>query len=644
MPQGAYPLPVATGGGGATFSAGISTGGNTLGTTGLVSAQLLVIGGNNITLSQSVNGGSASLTISALNQSAQTQDRFDATLAGNTSGALALVSSGTLTLAGGNNITLSQAGNAVTISGPNTVAQSVQTQGFSNTLGMSNLGNSSGTSGAVSGTGLQLLFAGGNNITLSQSLNGASGTITISAFTQSVQTQGMVQSLNGSSSQLSISAGNLISISNHASTIDVINVLSSSAIAQPVSSASAAGTLSSRFALADHAHAGVFSAGVSNVGNTSGNTTVVPGQLILAGGNNVTLSVGTAAGNLMTVTISAGAAAAQAFSAGMSTNGNTSGTTGLVGSQMIFIGGNNVTLSQSVNGASASLTISAFTQSAESQSFGMSNVGNTSGTTGIASGAQVQFVLYGNNNVTLSQSLNGASGTITISAGPPPMSRWANMGAILASGATVALIARNSSINIFPLCIPQFFAGNMSVSTVLIGMSGNQTGTQSTGSFTETYAFGIYTEVNSTQLSLLYQASSTWGTGAAAANITASINGARYFSLHSSIFSNNTGGTVNPSFVFGSRYYGAISNRTSGELKAISWQGARFGGTDQRSGTMGVSIAATNTTMGWWPFAGVYSVTTAALPASFANSDISKPANLANFLPMIIFENLVSSF
>jgi len=49
-------------------------------------------------------------------QTVQTQNMVDLTLAGNTSGTLALMSSGTVAIAGGNNITLSQNGNAVTIS------------------------------------------------------------------------------------------------------------------------------------------------------------------------------------------------------------------------------------------------------------------------------------------------------------------------------------------------------------------------------------------------------------------------------------------------------------------------------------------------------------------------------------------------
>ena len=87
---------------------------------------------------------------------------------------LLAVLAGTALLAGGNNITLSQSGQSVTISGPNTVAQSVQTQMTGLTAGMSTGGNTSGTTGLVS---QQLVFIGGNNITLSQSVAGASASL-----------------------------------------------------------------------------------------------------------------------------------------------------------------------------------------------------------------------------------------------------------------------------------------------------------------------------------------------------------------------------------------------------------------------------------------------------------------------------------
>src|SRR5277367_1960151 len=51
--------------------------------------------------------------------------------------------------------------------------------GGTNTAGMSNLGNTAGTSGVVTGAAIELLLAGGNNITLSQSILGSNATVSI---------------------------------------------------------------------------------------------------------------------------------------------------------------------------------------------------------------------------------------------------------------------------------------------------------------------------------------------------------------------------------------------------------------------------------------------------------------------------------
>lgn len=218
--------------------------------------------------------------------------RVNATIGGNTAGAGSLVSSGTLTLAGGNNITLSQNGNAITISGgaggggggialansqttftsgtANLVASgaltiasttgqsfnlsvpqtsslsatgavSISTNGSTisigapaaanNTFGMSNVGNTSGTTGVLSGSAMQYVLAGGNNITLSQSLNGSSGTLTISAPNQSVQTQNLHNlTLGGntagvmaqvSSGTLTLVGGNNITLSQNGNAVTI---------------------------------------------------------------------------------------------------------------------------------------------------------------------------------------------------------------------------------------------------------------------------------------------------------------------------------------------------------------------------------------------------------------------------------------
>ena len=204
---------------------------------------------------------------------------------------------------------------------------------ISNTLGISNLGNTAGTSGVISGEQLRLLLAGGPNITLSQSVAGNSATITVSGGSPVV----------------------------------------SNAI-QSVASATNSGTNTSRFAADDHVHAGVFSVGVSNdAGNTIGDTRVDVGRFVLRGGNNVTLSQITAAGALNTIVISGanvGGAQTGISGVGVSDTTYSSGT-------VIWSAQANVTLGSSVNGASQYVRVSVGSQS--NQSGAVYALGNTTG-------------------------------------------------------------------------------------------------------------------------------------------------------------------------------------------------------------------------------------------------------------------------
>jgi hypothetical protein len=146
-----------------------------------------------------------------------------------------------------------------------------------------------------------------------------------------------------------------------AGSAQIVNLLSSGTTASQVSNANAAGAMVSRFANEGHVHAGVpaIAAG-SNTGNTAGNTGTQFGTWVVAGTNNITVSGSTGAAGIHTMWLSApNVGAGGGYSAGMSNIGNTSGTSGTVGSQLVLAGGNNITLSQSVNGASATITISA---------------------------------------------------------------------------------------------------------------------------------------------------------------------------------------------------------------------------------------------------------------------------------------------
>lgn len=250
---GTITIQAAVNPGATTFLAGMSTDGNTAGTSGAVNNQLEIVGGTNITLSQSKNLQSATLSIV---------------------GAV-----------------------------------------ISNTLGISNVGNTSGTSGVVTGQNIRYVLAGGNNITLSQSINGSSGTVTISAFTQTVQTQNLHNlTISGntsgvlaaiSSGTLTLVGGNNVTLSQagNAVTISGPQTFGPATSISSISNNNSSGTQTASYALADHVHAGVYQAGVSTFGNTAGSTRVSPGRIVLVGGNNITLSMSTDAASGMTISI-----------------------------------------------------------------------------------------------------------------------------------------------------------------------------------------------------------------------------------------------------------------------------------------------------------------------------------------------------
>lgn len=405
---------------------GMSNAGNTSGNTGTVSHQLVLAGGNNITLSGSTNtGGSATITIS-----------------------------------GG-------AGGA----------------GGSNTLGISNLGNSAGTSGVISGSALQYALAGGNNITLSQSINASSGTVTISSpnmFNGGLSNLGNTAGTSGTASnQLVWAGGNNITLSQ--------------------STAAGGNTITVSAANQSNQTAGIYA-----VSNTTQSTSATVDARSLSFGGAGAISVGATNGSV----VISGPAGGGGLVAGISNIGNTSGTSGTVSNQLVFAGGNNITLSQSTGAGGNTLTVSA----PNMFDFGISNIGNTAGTSGTNSNG---FVLAGGNNITLSQSTDANGGTITISAGN------AGGGITLSTFEPYSMVNTGTAIlsantntsggaSFVPFVIDEYVsAGTLnlieSVSFVTGGTSSyNQTGSQWWGLYTRG------TGTNSTTMSQFTSGSWSW--------------------------------------------------------------------------------------------------------------------------------------
>jgi hypothetical protein len=303
------------------------------------SGSIVFTAGSNITLSQSQSTitiiGPASVT-----QSVQTQNSIQ--LNG---------SSGSVVLTAGNNITLSQSQSTITISAAN---QSVQTQ---------NIVQINGSSGSI-------VFTAGNNITLSQSQS----TITVSAAAQTVQTQNMV-TINGSTGSIVFTAGNNITLSQSASTITISAPNLPSSFVQQLDGSSGSVTISASANIT-----------VSNTGGT----------ILLSVGNYLTNAMGTDAGSRWI-----------AASAGTTCN-----------NASITLASNGVQLSvhaiqtgiSGIAGSNASTATSGTVQFANSNglTFGLS--GNT--ITGSHNGLTVQSAQTGISGIAGSNASTATSGTV----------------------------------------------------------------------------------------------------------------------------------------------------------------------------------------------------------------------------------------
>ena len=322
----------------------------------------------------------------------------------------------------------------------------------------------------------------------------------------------------------------------------------------------------------------------------------------------------------------------------MSTQGNTAGNTGLAGNQLLLVGGNAITLSGSTNGGSMTITVSGGGGGA-AFSGGVSTGGNTSGNTGTVSN---QVIFVGSNGITLSQSTAAGGATITISGsslGAPVISAYGNIPWGYNTG-TGAMTHASMSFNrawVFPITPPwDIFPGNMTVGTVLLNMSFSHTNsTASTASQSSTIQFGIYQLTNRTQLTLVVSGSTTWGTGAANNSLSSLYNGMRWLTMNSSLF--NTSLTLS-----NNSYWGVLHFRSSNDSIATASHGmmaVRMGNSNERSGFAFAASSTASSYVKLYPFHGVHSSTfTTALPGSIAMSDMAYTGSAwAQLMPDVRF-------
>lgn len=308
----------------------------------------------------------------------------------------------TLSFSNANGVSFgTSAGSAITGSVAAQTNQSAGIYAVGNTTGQSSSSTYDARTLSIDGAGI--VSVGWSNSTLRVSATQSNQAFSAGAASSTFQT-------------LSFQDSNGLSFSNNAGAIRVSYTrnVASNAIAS-VGSATNSGTNTSRFAADDHVHAGVFSAGVSNVGNTAGDTRVDVGRFVLAGGANITLSQATAAGALNTISIVAGAGGGETRLSAYAVSNTTQSTSGTIPLSALSFHGAGIA-SVGVSNGSVIVSVPAGGGGGDGGVFaGVSNLGNTLGSTGTVSTGNL--VLVGSHGITLSQSTAaaGSHATITIS-------------------------------------------------------------------------------------------------------------------------------------------------------------------------------------------------------------------------------------
>lgn len=308
---------------------------------------------------------------------------------------------------------------------------------------------------------------------------------------------------------------------------------------------------------------------------------------------------------------------------GVSTQGNTAGTTGTVSGQLVFAGGNNVTLSQSTNATGATITISGAAGgggAAGTNTIGMSNIGNTSGNTTPVTGSNVQMVFAGGDNVTLSQSTNGSSATMTISARYPYQSYWYAPGGVAMGTAALG----QGTIKVDPVTIPAYVTGTRA--GVYMSLTA-QTSTNGTMQGTFTVDLGIYTRSGST-LSSATTASQSYSYSFTSNQSTAAMASIKRLTIPMDV-------NITPG-----EYWYAVRLLTSNNGTSQGTMGVSRAAANINSSFAGVFGSTTQSSFQMLPGMGFLTSTSSALPNSMAFSSINGTASGAVAPTFIAFDQI----
>lgn len=296
------------------------------------------------------------------------------------------------------------------------------------------------SAGTTRGTLGEVVFSNSNGISFGMNVQ----TVTASHNALTSQSNQNVTAANGGFAfqTLSFSNANAFSFGTSAGsaitgsyTVPVVPAIATNV--NDVASAGSTGTVT-RYAPEDHRHAGVVAFGISNTGTTAGNTATRFGTWVLAASGNVTASASSGGAGQHTAWISVPAQSNQQMT--MFATGNTTlSSTGTTNASSLVFRGSGAA-SVGITNGSVLIDVAAGA-AAITQSIGISTQtagGATAGTSGYATGDDILYHFVPGSNITMSQSLNGASATLSIY-GPAA-------GGTVSSATTVSSVATANAI------------------------------------------------------------------------------------------------------------------------------------------------------------------------------------------------------
>lgn len=512
------------------LSAGMSTGGNTLGTTGLASGRLVLAGGANISLSGSTNGGSMTISIVGAAGGTGGASTVGAFAVSNTT----LSSQGTLT---NSNLSFAGAGIiSVGVSNGSVIISAPASTGISQSLFAT--GNTTQGSSGTQAIG-SILFQGAGNVSVGMSngsvvISGAGGGGGGGGINFGVSTMGNTFGTTGT-----VSTGNVVLVGSGVMSLSQSSSGSNATISifgPPVSTLSGTGQISVSV------NGSTISVGVPimSIFGTSNTTqgssgTITNGSLLFAGAGNV--SVGYSNGSVVISGSGGGGGNGAAVSIGGNSTSAGAGFSNISSGTAVFFGGNNITLSQ--NGASITLsganiggaqtgisglvvsntTYTAGTvtfQNANGISFGSSGAGGISASYTVPTVPSTAAYFFQGNTTGQSSSSTGGDQTLSISLGGLVSAGWS--GGSLIFSATQSNQAFSAS------------GGSSAFQTLNFANSNNVTLSNNAGSVVASYALnvsaagGTSNALSAITFNNANGVSFGLSTGAGVGTITASVN------------------------------------------------------------------------------------------------------------------------